>query len=241
MLSALRRILGGALLLVGLAAGSASAGSLSVAPTTVKLDAKGGAAVLYAMNRGDQPIMVQVEGYAWVQRGGTDRLIATDALQLSPPMARIAPGEKQTIRLRVTPSTQPHERSFRLLVSELPDPNHKTSDGVRVLLQFSVPVFVDDRAHEAPALHWEAQRTPDGIRVSVRNRGAGYAKLVDLTAVAPDGSRHPLTAKSLNYVLAGAERSWTLSHLPHAPAQLRIEGRELHGNTALHAAVTVRD
>ncbi|RAP59342.1 fimbria/pilus periplasmic chaperone [Oleiagrimonas sp. MCCC 1A03011] len=214
------------------------AGSLAVAPTSLRLPANGGTAVMYAFNRGDHPVIVQVEGYVWSQHDNADHLASTDRLQRSPPMARIAPGQKQTIRVRVPPSAAKRERTFRLLVSELPDPNNERANSVRVLLQFSVPVFVASGKDSHPALTWRARREADGIRLSVRNDGSGYAKLVNLVTVSPNGKRTPVLSKSLKYVLSGAERSWMLPAT--TSRKLVIEGKELHGDTALHVTVAVR-
>src|ERR1700722_6781800 len=93
-----------------LAALSGHAASLQVAPTTIELPAKGGSAVFYVSNNGARPIGVHIEGFAWSQSDGTDRLQPSPVLQLSPPIMQLMPGERHTIRLRVGPQKGEHER-----------------------------------------------------------------------------------------------------------------------------------
>jgi fimbrial chaperone protein len=185
----------------------AVAGSISVAPTTIDVPADG-LAVFYVVNRGGEPAMVQIEPFDWSQSQGRDRLSESSTLEVSPPMARLAPGERQLVRLRA-PSSGAQERSYRLMVSELPDPGADSVRAVRVLLRFSVPVFTRAPARAEPELVWRLQRQPDGIHLSVRNEGARHAKLLRV-ALAVGDRTIDVAAHALIYVLPGGARSWRL-------------------------------
>ena len=60
---------------------------------------------------------------------------------VSPPIAAIPPQGRQTVRLMIAPAAGSVERSFRLLISELPGGKRQADRSVQVLTQFSVPVF----------------------------------------------------------------------------------------------------
>src|SRR5882724_4909655 len=97
------------------ASGQAAADSLEVSPTRLSLDTHR-AGVLNVVNRGDEPITAQVEAFDWRQEGGTDRLDPSQTLQVSPPIVRLAPGQKQIVRVRVTSNVESgSEQAFRLV------------------------------------------------------------------------------------------------------------------------------
>ncbi len=213
----------------------AHAGSLSVSPTTVELPAAGGTGVLYISNRGAQPAMVQVESYDWNQASGADRLEASRALQVSPPMAQLAPGQRQVVRLLVRPGGGSEvERAFRLVVSELPNPALQTVQGARVLLQFSVPVFAGTPRVLSRQLVWDASIASGSVLFAVRNDGNTRAKLVGLRIVTPKGRKQDIAPDSIVYVLPGASRQWKFAAPDIAAGDhLRIEGQDEHGGVAV--------
>jgi fimbrial chaperone protein len=165
---------------------------LDVAPTT--LDLKPGAAGLFFItNHGERPVTVQIEAADWRQENGRDVTMPSQDLLASPPLAHIAPGARQSVRVMARPPGD-GEHAYRLLVSELPDAD-AGGDGVHVLLQFSVPVFVRHDPHAAPQLSWSAARG----RLIAANTGAQTVKLDSVTV---DGALRP----GLVYLLPGAVR-----------------------------------
>lgn len=167
---------------------------LDVAPTTLDLK-PGVAGLVYVSNHGDRPVTVHIEAMDWRQDGNRDLLSPSAELFTSPPIVRIAPGARQSVRVMAKPPGT-GERVYRLLVSELPDMAH-AADGVRVLLQFSLPVFLRRDPGIAPALSWSAQ----GGRLTVTNTGSQAAKLL---GVALNGAA--LEEQGLVYVLPGVTR-----------------------------------
>jgi len=214
----------GVLALGWLMAGWASAGTLSVAPTTVDMRSDG-FSTFYVINRGDAPTLVQVEPFDWTQVDGHDRLAESSMLQVSPPIAQIEPGQRQLIRLRV-PVSAGGEHSYRLLVSQLPDRRGPGDEAVRVLLQFSVPVFAGTSSEARAELQWRIVQQPGGALLEVTNTGATRAKFLDPTLLIQGRAPVAVAPDSLTYVLAGATRSWRLGKLPLTPdsnVQVRVQ------------------
>lgn len=165
---------------------------LDVAPTT--LDLKPGAAGLFFItNHGARDVTVQIEAADWRQENGRDITAPSQDLLASPPLAHVAPGARQSVRVMARPPGD-GEHAYRLLVSELPDADAE-GDGVHVLLQFSVPVFVHHDPHAPPQLSWSLR---DG-RLIAANTGAQTVKLDSVTL---DGAPKP----GLVYLLPGAAR-----------------------------------
>jgi len=199
---------------------AAPAGSLSVSPTTIEMPASGGVAVLYVVNHDARQIMVQVEGFDWRQDNGHDRLDASQGLQISPPMARLAPGQTQAVRVLIKPAVaNMGERAFRLLISELPDPSSDDSEKVHIFLQFSVPVFAGSAPSARAKLSWDATLDKGNLRLTARNDGHSRAKLTELRLVTPSGKRVEIAPHSLTYILAGANKTWSLHSIGEGDGQ----------------------
>ena len=167
-----------------IAAPPAAAGTLEVAPTTVVFGQAAKTGVLYVNNYGSMPVTVQIEPFDWSQSGGKDRLVTSDALMVSPPIAAIPPQGKQTVRLMIAPAAGAGERSFRLLISELPDRMKRVDHSVQVLTQFSVPVFAAGTDRCSGKLVWEARLGGGELKLTARNEGPCHAKLAGLDVVA---------------------------------------------------------
>ncbi|MEI9887773.1 MAG: fimbria/pilus periplasmic chaperone [Rhizomicrobium sp.] len=224
---------------VGLA-GPATAGAFEIAPTTIDVAPGAERAVFYITNHGPQAIVVQIQGFDWRQSDGGEQLDRSDTLTISPPMARLVPERRQTVRLAITPGAAAAERSFRLVASELPDPQAAAPLGVRVLLQLSVPVFVA-AAHPTPArLAWSAAPSPGGISLVARNTGTRHAKLLNLFLATPDGAKVAVAPGTISYILAGVSRRWTVA-LPGrgAGGTLRVTGHDDSDDTAIDAPITI--
>jgi fimbrial chaperone protein len=218
----------------------ASAASLEVAPTTVILAKDSGAGLLYVNNDGDEPITVQIQPLDWSQSENGDRLQESGALMASPAIVAIPAGGKQTVRLLLSGGdSAPLERSFRLLVSELPDPLHNPAGHVQVLTQFSVPVFAPDGA-TGPSLEWNAVLTNGKLHVTASNHGGSHSKLQDLKFVLPRVGASPLPANGLNYILEASSRNWDLpcSSCAHGDT-LRIEGTDDATNAKFDQSVVL--
>jgi fimbrial chaperone protein len=170
--------------------------SMDVAPTT--LDLKPGApALFFVTNHSARAVTVQVEAMDWRQEQSRDVLAPSNEFFASPPMVRIAPGARQSVRVMAKPmgaKENESEHAYRLLVSELPDPEQE-GDGVHVLLQFSVPVFVRQDARATPQSSWRA----GAGRLTAVNSGAQTVKIDRLML---NGAA--VAGPSLTYILPGA-------------------------------------
>jgi fimbrial chaperone protein len=226
------------LLVAVLMATAARAGSLETAPTTIELS-PGRTGVFHVVNRADYPVTFQVEAFDWTQATGEDRLEPSATLQASPPMAELAPGEKQTVRLRARSGPAGGEQAFRLLVSELSGPTQAQAQQVRVLLQFSMPVFAASAQPEPRALTWRAERRGADLILTAVNGGTRRAKLSRLTVTAADQTL-PVPGGELAYVLAGASRRWRMP-APPPGAVLTVKAGVEDSADLLIVTVTPRD
>lgn len=188
--------------------GFAHASGLQVEPVSVTIDKRSN--IVWLSNTADTPLRAQIRVYRWTQSTDGEELVPTDALLASPPMTNLAAGGRQLVRLiAVTPVSC--EDTFRLSIDEVPS-LAPTGSGLRYVLHYSVPVFVNRSGcdHIRPELAWSLARTADGIALTVANRGAMHAQLAQLRFVGPKGARVALATGLIGYVLPGKERKFIL-------------------------------
>ena len=188
-----------ALFALFLAATPALAESMDVAPTTLDLTA-GQPGLFYITNHGQNDLTVQVQPMDWSQDTKGDTTAPSQKLLVSPQFATIPAGKRQSVRVLARDGGV-GEIPHRLLVSQLPDPNNPVN-GVRVLLQFSVPVFVG-HSDARPALSWSVVTKDGKPALEAHNSGT---QTVKLTRLAINGVPQP--GSGLYYVLPGSSRTF---------------------------------
>jgi fimbrial chaperone protein len=200
----------------------ASAASLQVSPIRVDLDSERPAAMLTLHNDGPAPLDAQVRVFAWSQTLDEDRLEPTPMVIATPPIAHIEPGDEQTVRLlRVGRAPISHEETYRVIVDELPGGATSQSNGVRVQLRYSVPVFASAKESQAaaPALSFALQSiaSADGtpmLMLRASNDADTHAQLSSVRLDWPDGRSTRVTDGLLGYALPHATRRWPVADAP---------------------------
>ncbi len=174
------------LLVVGLGVGSIGAGAagIQVAPVTHDLAPGQTMISMTLSNRGETPATLQVRGFEWTQPDGQDRLV---------------------------PAAPPgREASYRLLIDELP--TGAAEGGIRMALRLSIPVFAHGAAPDPSRL--AARLDPDRATVTLANEGGSRTRVQALTLTLPNGQRIAAEPIDGPYLLAGAQRRWSLAALP---------------------------
>lgn len=205
-----------------LSPGLATASSLEISPVSVNLVAGQNVKVIEIRNRGGSAVAIQIRAFAWSQAGDTDLLAPTKDLILSPPIFTIPAGASQTIRLLLRGKAGTSERSYRLLVDEVPSPNAQRNQ-VGIAFRISMPVIAAAALPPARNLGWRARRGPGNqILVSATNSGNIYDKVHAIAVTLPDGSQPKVASSGDNpYLLPGAERRWIVQGAT-PPASVRL-------------------
>jgi fimbrial chaperone protein len=239
MKTKIEAVLIAALVLVSMAMAApamAQQAMMDVAPTTIDLASRE-SGLFYVTNHGKTPVHVQVEGMDWSQIDGADKLTPSDALFVSPPVTEIAPGARQTIRLMASPKPGASEAAYRLLVTQLPE-GAGDAGSVKVLLQFSVPVFVGLHSKQAPQLSWEASRDGADMNLTVRNDGGNTAKCVNV-ALTSNGKAVSFDPGAVFYVLPHGMRRFRIASVEagtplHLAGRDQRSGRDFSADISLH-------
>ncbi len=208
----MRAVLAAGMLLASWA-GPAATASLQVAPTSLTLQDRQNAEMLWVSNSGNEPVLLQVRVFRWTQAGGEESLEPTTDLAVSPGMRTLAPGERQMVRIvRTTVDPVDMETAYRAIVDELPRADRER-EGLQFVLRYSIPVFVVPTAAAgalAPVLQARLLDGAGGAVLEVRNLGNLHAQIADLAHGQSAATATPVTPGLLGYVLPGQTRRWPL-------------------------------
>ena len=221
----------------------AFAGSLTVAPTTIDLKSDRDIGVLHLTNESGAPVVAQLEAFDWSQDNGADKLTATASLIVSPPMAKLTPGGDQIVRLQAPDAAGLAEKTFRILVTQLPDPAAPKVQGINLLLQFSVPVFLHASGpEEKPNVSFHANARSGTLWLSAQNMGRAHLKLTRIDVSVGDSQTKRISTSGLFYLLAGAARSWPFAGaLARDGETVHIEAHDASGGPPIVADVVVHN
>ncbi|KLJ01599.1 molecular chaperone [Luteimonas sp. FCS-9] len=205
-----------------------AANSLLIWPVNPTIRHGEQATALWIENQGRTTAHLQLRVFEWHQVDGEDDYRPQQDVVGSPPMTRIAPGQRQLVRLtRTTPTPVARELAYRIVVDEIPvqaaeEAPAGTPVGVRFQFRYSIPLFVRGEAagRDGPQLAWELQQRDSGTFLVVHNRGPRHARLTGLGFRRPGGAHVPLENAQLGYVLAGSFARWPLANATQADGAL---------------------
>jgi fimbrial chaperone protein len=224
------------------AAGSAAAGSFSLAPIRVEMDKARTTAVLTLHNDADAPVTIQIEAVAWSQPEDADHYAPTRDLIVTPPVFVVQPKSDQIVRVARRPSADSgSEVPYRLFFQEVPDSTPQSGTGLKIALRVGIPVFVA-AAGAAPELTFSAAPTADGaVEITAANHGRAHVQITDFEVNGDNGVAVGGVSSS-RYLLPGASARWTLKPAAgKAPGEtLRIQGHSDQGPIAADVALPAR-
>jgi fimbrial chaperone protein len=206
-----------------LSGGAVSAQSLTVLPVTIQLTPGRMATALTVINQGEGETSVQVRAFAWNQPDGNDQLTSSNEVLASPPLATIAPGATQIVRLVLRRPPQGHEATYRVLLDQIPPP--AAPGTVRIALRLSIPVFAEPAIRVAPHVQFHIERDAGQAWLVAFNDGGRHETIRDIALTTSEGSGLQTEANVSPYVLAGATRRWRIiaqAHLPVPGGTVRL-------------------
>ncbi|MGO4744077.1 fimbrial biogenesis chaperone [Serratia quinivorans] len=205
-----------------------AAASILIWPIDPAIEDQQPATALWLENRDSKPVYMQVRVLGWKQTAGKDDYSNQSEVIASPPVASIAPGKRQLIRLiKQTPPPAGQERAYRILIDEVPvkDPGNSTAPdgaqmGLKFQMRYSVPLFVsgqgvwtkqdpekprDYATASQPQLSYRLLQQSSQRWLEVRNQGIVHARISKVTM-----QGRTLNAGLMGYVLPGSQMRFAL-------------------------------
>jgi fimbrial chaperone protein len=184
----------------------ASAADLQVYPIRIMLDPSAPTAVLTIINRGQADTLLQLSVMAWSQESGDEKFEPTRDILANPGVFLLKGGEQQIARFALRVPQDVRERSYRIVVQEVP--RQHVDMGLSTVLRLLVPVFVPT-PNPTTGLAWSARPAAGGIDLTARNTGNVHVQIKSIKVTAAAGAP---AEKQINvYVLPGASRTMRLA------------------------------
>ncbi len=203
-----------ALGITALVLGSASpslATSLRIKPVLIEAAAEQKATQIEVHNLDSEAVDLQFRVFRWSQGGGAEHLAATRDVVVSPPLATLSPGARQTVRIiRRTGAPLAGEESYRILVDEIPNLRRGQGKQVNFALRHSLPVFFGSGRGDPDQVSWSIRKDADGLWIAANNRSDRRVRISDVEIIDAAGRRLAVRAGLVGYVLAGAAADWRL-------------------------------
>ena len=120
----------------------AEASLFQVSPVRLDLSAKVDNGLLTVQNQSGEPLRFQLTAYEWKQSPeGEVQLQPTSEVAVFPAMMTIPAGASRKVRIGVLAPAGASEKTYRVVVEELPSSGGNKINGVKVLTRMSVPIF----------------------------------------------------------------------------------------------------
>ncbi len=195
---------------------AAQAADLAVMPVAVQMTALKSRSSVTVQNNGREPVVVQADVVGWQRQDGVDRHGPAQEMLVNPPVFTLPPGQSQIVRLGLRDGTpaQADERTYRLVLRELPAAAPNISAGVQVLMAIRLPIYVAPAAPRRGE-QWTLARNAEGrLEATLTNTGNVHLRVAGLTL---DAGGQVLARQEVGAVLlAGETRRWILDEAPGA-------------------------
>ncbi|MGV3569108.1 MAG: molecular chaperone [Ramlibacter sp.] len=199
--------------LAAMAALPAAAGEFAVSPVRMEFNTAARSQLLTITNAGTTPARFLVRGAGWTMtdQGGV-QLSEDDALVVFPASFTLAPKASQNIRVGTAQRPGEVEKTWRVVLEELPDATPPAAGGavINVLSMISVPVFMPPVSpRKGLEIAWAGASGPDA-RVTLGNSGNAHELVGGVTLAALRGkeAQPPVRVEGW-YVLPGKRREFS--------------------------------
>lgn len=213
----------------------ALAGNFRVAPVRISLDSQMRSTLVTVSNRGDTAVRLQLDVHRWDESPTGEVLLEPSGdVVVFPSLLVLAAGESRAVRVGTTAPVERLERSFRLIVEELPD-QVQEDPGIALRMRMSVPIFVTDTgARAAPRLDAPTLATPRTLRVALGNEGERHFKPLALHVTLVDASGRTTHQRIPGwYVLPRHVREYSVALPPEIDCLREARVRLEHDGAAL--------
>lgn len=193
---------------------AALATPVSVTPTTINLRPGTASELISLANESDTPARFEVTAFAWQEtEDGRTELTPTKDVIVFPALLELPPRGIKKIRLGTERPGAGAEKSYRLVINELPQAAKGAAAlQIQVLTNMTLPIFVSGGVG-APKVSIEDTKIENGkLSFAVANGGTSRFVLqrIDVSGSGKGGQAFDVTQKGW-YVLAGGKRRYEVT------------------------------
>lgn len=184
------------------------AGAFTVTPVRIYMSPRDRAVAVTVTNDGDSEVVLQADLHTWKQKSdGTDELVLTEDLILSPPILKLAPKARQVVRLaRLVPPDMSRQLTYRFILREIPEVKRSTATvQIPIALALSMPVFITPPGVKRDVACIFAGVDGKSIGMRCGNTGSAYAQVREIEITR--GGQKIARFEGGAYILPGASKT----------------------------------
>jgi fimbrial chaperone protein len=188
-------------------------GQWKISPTRIDLDQENKNGELSVVNEGDEKVNLQIKGVEWKQDSeGKDTYKDTFELIFFPKLLTLDKNEEKVIRAGVQAVPAAREKTFRLMVQEIPAPKKTAMPTVAIALKFAVPVFVKPVREEYRGVIDKIESSHGSLSVLVKNTGNSHFKIATVEVRGKNAAGVQTFSRTVDgwYLLNGASRTYMI-------------------------------
>ncbi len=213
----------------------AYSGNWAISPVTIELEHKVRSTVVTIYNRGQGVGEFEVKVTEWTQsETGEDFHTPSKDIIYFPRFLKVAPNESRIIRIAARTPAIRNEKTYRLIVTELPERTKQKTTGVSFQFQFAIPLFVMPPNKIVKGKIFKSDVSNGQVHTTVTNEGNTRFRFESITVQGKNLKGESLFEKTITgwYILAGASKLYSIP-IPEdkcaelATVDLTIKARDL--------------
>ena len=200
-------------------------GGFVVSPVTISIDSEAPApnTFLTIRNNSARAKRLQATAYRWTQLDPTTpKLEPTEEVVLFPLLLTLEANQSRTLRLGITAPPTSIEKTYRIIVEELPDPQTQNNPGtgINIRLAMSIPVFFQPKQPQSQPGITNLVSQKGLFSFNLANTGNTHYIAREIQVTGSDANGQTLFQKARKgwYVLADSVIPYSLE-LPQADCQ----------------------
>ncbi len=195
--------------------GPVDAANFAVDPVVASLSPHAPTTLLQMTNTGARPLRFELNGFLWSQGpAGQIVLVPTDDMIFFPQLFALNSGEKRKVRIGSVEAAAGTEKSYRLLVAQLPSlaSERPANSGIELLTTLSIPVFVEPAVIKKESNLAGLAAAGRMISFQVVNSGNVHIVIEKITVAGLNAAGTPAFTREAKgwYVLAGMSSNFSL-------------------------------
>jgi len=197
---------------------TAWAGNYSVNPINVVLSPRVSTTLLKLRNQDNSPGSFQFKVFKWEQNAqGEDKLTPTEDIILFPSLLTVESQGERQIRLGSKVPINTVEKTYRLIVEELPTKTSKTTqNAVQILTNLSIPIFLQPSQTNQSGKMGQLAIKKGHLSFEINNTGNVNLRPQKITVQGLSATGEKIIETSVNtwYILAGNTKSYSVELPP---------------------------
>lgn len=194
------------------------ASNYSVNPINIVLSPRVSTALLKLRNQDTNASSFQFKVFKWEQNAqGEDKLTPTEDIILFPSLLTVEPQGERQIRLGSKVPINNVEKTYRLIVEELPTKTSQpTGNTLQVLTNLNIPIFLQPGQINQSGKMGQLAIKKGNLSFEINNTGNVNLRLQQITVQGVSATGEKIIETSVNtwYILAGNTKSYSVELPP---------------------------